>query len=535
MVTPFSAGHDQPGPDPEYLAPAPTVDVGLKRSRHHTEPSRYLLAVVSSSVVVAVLAFALVVLYGRQQALLVGLLVIPGIVFLWLLLQLNRIRLLGQAVRVSGATTPELQRAVDEVRARLAYTKRTDVFVTERVDVPIQLQSLFGVRVIVVQGAFVADLIDEGRHAELMFLLATYLGALKARYDRLNAVLAILATANMLRFINPLLNPWYRATVYSGDQLAFLCCRDLDVSLAVAFRSLVGKEMAPHIRVSGVVEQARDVRKSWVLRLSQLLAPSPHPTNRYLNLLAFAAREEGEQYARFTSELEPGAARYLEEYRSGRRTTGGSWQLTVVADVVGALVVVAGIAGGFAIADAGPEDQQSSGFSPTPTPNLTPSPSEDGSAAPVDSAEYTSFIASLPYPFADTCVELTTQLAGSDFPASLSVAAACKPPAASSPGEVDLLQFSVPLDAEIVFDQTLENAGATEGDCPDDAPARGQWNYRGGSGLVGCFLIADGSAQVVWTDADAGVISFAIGRPSQSVEDVVSWWGSLPVLDPEAA
>ncbi len=185
METPLSAGNDHPVANPEYRAPAPPYEVDLRTSRHHTEPSRYLLAVVSSSVVVAILLFALIVVYGRQQALLVGLLVIPGIGFVWLLLQLNRIRLLGQAVRVSPATTPELQHTVDEVRARLDYTKRTDVFVTERVDVPIQLQSLFGVRVLVVQGAFVADLIDEGRHTELMFLLATYLGALKARYDRL--------------------------------------------------------------------------------------------------------------------------------------------------------------------------------------------------------------------------------------------------------------------------------------------------------------------------------------------------------------
>jgi hypothetical protein len=38
----------------------------------------------------------------------------------------------------------------------------------------------------------------------------------------------------------------------------------------------------------------------------------------------------------------------------------------------------------------------------------------------------------------------------------------------------------------------------------------------------------------VWTDADAAVISFAIGRPSQGVEDLFSWWASLPVLVPAA-
>ena len=98
----------------------------------------------------------------------------------------------------------------------------------------------------------------------------------------------------------------------------------------------------------------------------------------------------------------------------------------------------------------------------------------------------------------------------------------------------ELGDASVPFLYDIVFDRTLEAAGATEGDCPDVAPARGTWDYEGGKGLVGCFLNANGSAQVVWTDADAGVISFAIGRRSQSVEDLFSWWASLPVLVPAA-
>jgi hypothetical protein len=88
-------------------------------------------------------------------------------------------------------------------------------------------------------------------------------------------------------FVLPFVYPYYRATVYSGDRIAYACCGDLDVSLHAVYRALVGKEIAPHLRADGLTGQALLARHRKLLRFAQLLRPTPHATNRYLNLLAF--------------------------------------------------------------------------------------------------------------------------------------------------------------------------------------------------------------------------------------------------------
>jgi len=325
-------------------------EVEIARARHASEPSRYLIAVLTSGAVLTLLLVGWLVALGRPRALLAGVVLAAFVATLWLVLQVKRVRLLGAAVRVSERTTPELFRVVETVRDRLGYAKRTDVYVTEQTTVPIQLDSLLGTRILIIKGEFVGDLLAEKKDAELIFLLATYFGALKARYDRLNLILIVLNFVGVLHIFNPLINPWYRATVYSGDQMAYLCCRDLRVSLDVAFRSLVGKEMSPFVTPNGVVGQAHDVHRNLILRLYQWFAPSPHPTNRYLNLLAFAAAMEREQYVAYLNTLDAEAARKLEDFRRSHPVTGGSGVLMPLADLVAGATLLVGLVAGLSLA-----------------------------------------------------------------------------------------------------------------------------------------------------------------------------------------
>jgi hypothetical protein len=83
--------------------------------------------------------------------------------------------------------------------------------------------------------------------------------------------------------------PWYRATVLSGDRVAYVCCGDLDVSLQSVYAALVGKSAAKQLRGEGMTGQALMARKRFFLRLSQLMRGTPLATNRYLQLLAFVS------------------------------------------------------------------------------------------------------------------------------------------------------------------------------------------------------------------------------------------------------
>jgi hypothetical protein len=160
--------------------------------RHPTEASRFALALLASTAALGVAVFVLVS-SGRTTWLLVLLLLIAiTIGAVWLLLQVGRVRLLGHAVKVSADTLPEVQEVLDAVTGRLDYRRRVDVFVVNQMSPPVTLTSLFGVHVLLAEGGALGDLSDDDDRQRLMFLLATYVGALKARHTRWGPLLLAL-------------------------------------------------------------------------------------------------------------------------------------------------------------------------------------------------------------------------------------------------------------------------------------------------------------------------------------------------------
>jgi hypothetical protein len=525
------------------LRPTDGWSVDVEAARHGTEPSRYFLAVLSGSVVLGLLVIGGLWSVGTGQSLAFVALAVGLLVSIWLSMQVFRVRLLGRAIKVSPRSTPELAAVVETVRSRLGYTKRTDVYVTDAITQNMAGQSVFGIRILLLKGDFVAELLEEDRHAELVFLLATYFGALKARFDRLNVVLLALSVINAMRVFDPLLKPWYRATVYTGDQLAFLCCNDLRVSLSAAFRSLVGKQMAPLIRPDGVVEQAASVRRSVILRLAQLTADSPHPTNRYLNLLAFAAGQQAAQYDAFVAGLDRDAAEYVAAYRSGHPAASGNDHLHGAAEVTGGLLVAASIVVGLAIAGDG---QSVLGpTEPTQTPALadatspavqTPETPQAPETTEVPVFDYNSLSAELPDGFRANCIN-NSQAQYEVFGDALAAAALCQPTAVGTPSAVQINQFTSAAAADEAFLAVANDLGALESgawadaDCPTDAPAWFTWvNDSDQGGSLGCFVASEGQVALFWKDDQSLRVSVAVGEPDDDFSDIIDWWGNFPIL-----
>lgn len=292
------------------VAPASPLDINALR--HPTEASRFALALVASTVAVSIAVYVLVSLGRAAEVLLLLLSLAAMFVLLWLLLQLWRVRLLADSVKVTRETLPEVQDAVDTVRQRLDYYGRVDLFVTDKISrvlsaeaPPITLTSYFGVRVIVAEGAALGDPSSEQERSHLLFLLATHFGAIKARHTQWSPFLIALQISGLPKLVSLFIYPWYRATIYTGDRIAYACCGDLGVGVQAVYRAMAGKEAAPHLRASGLVDQALSVRRNMVLRLSQLLRPVPHATNRYLDLLSFAADREPAAFQTFRAALGP--------------------------------------------------------------------------------------------------------------------------------------------------------------------------------------------------------------------------------------
>lgn len=279
-----------------------TVD--MAELRHPAEPSRFALALVALAAAVAIAVFVLVSLGQIAFVIYMFGAIVIAVLAIWAAVQVWRIRLLGDAVLVSAQTLPEVQEVLDTVRIRLNYTRRVEVFVVDKIsrvlsadDAPITLTTFFGVHVIVAEGGALGDLTSEVERHRLTFTLATYVGALKARYTQWwSPLFTAFQMTGLTVFVWPFVYPYYRATVYSGDRIAYVCCGDLDVSLQAVYRALVGKETAPHLRPEGLTGQALTVRRRRLLRFAQLLRSTPHATNRYLELLAFVSQYSPDEY-----------------------------------------------------------------------------------------------------------------------------------------------------------------------------------------------------------------------------------------------
>ncbi|HEX5308051.1 MAG TPA: hypothetical protein VFW38_03115 [Solirubrobacteraceae bacterium] len=277
---------------------------------HPTEPSRLALALVASAAAL-LLPLLIMIHTGGIGSVLLVLVTVFGTI--WVGIQLSRARLLGRSVRVDANTFPEVQEIVDVVCETLDYRRRLEVYVTEKATPSIVTTSLLGTRMIVIEGDLVADLLPPHKRAQLTFLIGRSVGALRARHMQLELVIRILEAAEVLKYVFPLIRPYYRATAYSGDQIGMMCCSDLDAALEATRRLLVGPGMASELTAGAVVPQALLVKQRLLPGLVQLLAVEPHVTNRYANLLCFGRYHVPDLWERLFASMDEHERRCLDE------------------------------------------------------------------------------------------------------------------------------------------------------------------------------------------------------------------------------
>ena len=276
---------DKPGPD------GPIVDV--RKLQHPYEFSRLLLAL-SSTVIVfgAIVLWIFIVLPELAVPYLAWVVVVVLVVAvaIWFLVLVHRARLLGSAVLVAPETLPGLAEIIEDVRTSLDYWRRVDVYVAEKASSPVSTWNYLGTRIILLEGGLVADLQEDAKRPQLVFLLGSEFGRLKARQRQFTLVVAWIEGQENLKLLHLFLTPYFRATTYSGDQIGTACCDDIPAAGAMMNRLLVGKDLSPSLAISGVLDQAARVRSRRLPRFAQLAMNEPHLTNRYLNLMAFAER-----------------------------------------------------------------------------------------------------------------------------------------------------------------------------------------------------------------------------------------------------
>jgi hypothetical protein len=455
--------------------------------RHPSERSRLVLAV-AASVILAGLAVVLFVKRLERDQVIWTMAAGPALLGLgWVVLQITRAQLLGNAVRVTPESLPKLDEVIEDVRAQLGYHRRVDVYVTDRVSGLMTLTSLFGTRIIMIEGDLVASLIDHGKRSELTFLMGRFIGALQSQRDRGVPLRLLVTIARSIGVINPLIYPYDRAVVYSGDQIGLAVAGDLEAALNALDRLLVGGTLGPSVRDAGVFDQASLVRSRRLPRIAQLFHRQPHLANRYVNLMAFAERHTPEQRAAVVAAMGEAGATRLGDL--AKRTPHRSWHPSrrrLLTPAVGAVATALVIAAAALLLPVGAMTGASGMEKPDPALAL---------------------LDHVPPSFAGSC--LPGEGIQGPLGRRLSASVVCT---AAAPASVDYYQYGDRRAMQAAFDGITK--GVKDAGCGKDA------TYEGGR--YACWRFK-GASVMAWTDEKRLIVALAVGRGMQPHE-LLRWW-----------
>ena len=113
-----------------------------------------------------------------------------------------RAQLLGNALRATPESLPQLDEVVEDVRAQLGYQRPVDVYVTDRVSGLMTLNSLFRHPDHHDRARPRGPLLEDGKRSELTFLIARFSGALQSQRDRGVPLRLLVTVARSIGIVN---------------------------------------------------------------------------------------------------------------------------------------------------------------------------------------------------------------------------------------------------------------------------------------------------------------------------------------------
>jgi hypothetical protein len=484
--------------------------------RHPYEHSRLLAALSATTIVLGGLAIATFALAGP-----VGLaIIILGFgslgALIWLGLQIYRSLLFGGAIKVSEETLPRLSGIIESVRQGLDYRRRVDVYVADKGPDPITMWNYMGTRIILIEGALVADLQEEEKQKQLVFLLGSMFGRLKARHHQMALVDAWIEGQENLVGLRMFFAPYFRATTYSGDQIGASCCGDVAATAALMNRLLVGKELSPSLATQGALDQAAVVHSRWLPRYSQLFMNMPHLTNRYLNLLAFLAKTSPEATAAYLNTLDDVARQRISAVLSASPHYRPSTRRKEHAQTLAAVTVTALFLVGAGLVLVKPADPVPYFV---PTPIITPT-----SAAPTTESDVERLRAYIPKNFSSSCV--AGRETDPDVLAGLVTELSCAP-GVLGPSVVNYLQYQDRASMERAFSSLSGAPNVPSSTCSRLTAGTNTYtsSSTGATGRFACYQTGDKRRAFIWTDASRQVLVYSADG-EMSFGQLRQWWES---------
>ena len=266
-------------------------------------------------------------------------LVVPLFAFLiWMSGRVLYATFLGHSILVSDLNYARIHLIGEDLRARIGYQKKVDIFVYEQGQFNAFLYKFFFYR----RAVFLnSELLEAGvTDDELRWLIGRFVGYLRTRRESGFWGWTIRAAQHLLIFDFFIL-PYERAMVYTGDRIALgVIAGDISSATSAMQKIFVGRQLGYSVNPSGIVAQHRMVKGSLFALLARLPIAYPHMTARYVDLIGFAKKRYPEQFQRFDA-ANPGLPDDLERLTALPHAHAGSGRDPIFLPLVWAIAVLA--------------------------------------------------------------------------------------------------------------------------------------------------------------------------------------------------
>lgn len=277
--------------------------------KHPKEDGYFVLALITASIV-TVLVFIFTIQTFGGLLLLIGL----GVLISWIVMEINHIRFVGNAIRVSPKSFPKVYTIYKALHTEMQMKKEVPIYIVQDGEVNGFISKFFRRRFILFNSELVAGMDNEKfEMAEIEWVIARFLGAIKAKHFRFTLFFYLIDEAEWAYIFNFLLYPYERTIQLTGDNIGLLANKNLEASLSALNRLMIGNDLSQDLRIEGVLHQAKRLQKhAFFAFIAKLYSPYPYGIRRYLNLLGFAKKEFPDQYRNYVAKLDPEYRRALD-------------------------------------------------------------------------------------------------------------------------------------------------------------------------------------------------------------------------------
>lgn len=274
-------------------------NVNVREHLHHKERSRFLFVIIF---IISLAIIPGVVIYEGGAAAAAGLLVVVAVPVLsvWIFLEVAKKKFMGRSIRVGPENFPEIYQILLSVKKDIGYDKEVKVFIVGEDSVNALLSKFFRTKFIVLHSGLAQEFETEDGRKQIEFIIARFIGSLKAKHYRFNVVEVIVNSIEKVPGLNIPILSYERAVQYSGDQIGLATCMDLENSIRAFHRMLIGNKMSGSVNPQAILSQSREVSGFFGL-LARLFSSHPHMVDRYRNIIRFAKAEYPNLYQNYVN------------------------------------------------------------------------------------------------------------------------------------------------------------------------------------------------------------------------------------------